>query len=71
MLTLYPSVRINAALGGVSDAEVREALSFAISHFVLGCSWPTCGDKVDAEEFVGILQKRAEGFEFGVRSNES
>lgn len=71
LLMLYPSARINVALDGVSDTEVREALSFAISHFVLGCTWPTYGDKVDVEEFVGILQKRAKDLGFGVKPNES
>lgn len=71
LLTLYPSARINMALDGVSDTEVREALSFAISHFVLGCTWPTYGDKVDVQEFVEILQKQAAGLGFQVKPVES
>ncbi len=71
LLSLYPSARIKVALYGGGDTDSREALSFAISHFVLGCGWPTYGDKVDVEEFVTILQRQAEGLGFRVDKNES
>lgn len=71
LLSLYPSARIKVALEGLGDTDIRDSLSFAISHFILGCGWPTYGDKVDVEEFVTILQRQAEGLGFRVGTNES
>jgi hypothetical protein len=59
LLALYPPARIKVALDGVGDTDSRYVLSFAISHFVLGCAWPTYGDGLDVEEFVKVLQQQA------------
>lgn len=59
ILSLYPQARIKVAMYGIGDTDVREALSFAIAHFFLGCSWPTYGDEVDLESFIATMRKQA------------
>jgi hypothetical protein len=71
ILALYPSTRIKIAMYGVGDTDIRGDLAFAISHFILGCGWPTYGDKVEIEEFVAVLQKQAVHLGFKVREDES
>ena len=60
LLSLYPQTRINVAeFGGIAATDVRDGLSFVAAHFFLGCSWPTFGDSVDIDAFVGLLQRQA------------
>lgn len=71
ILALYPQARIKVAVyGGIADTDVRDELGFAISHFFLGCTWPTFGDKIDIDEFVSLLKKQASlmGFSPAVES---
>lgn len=60
LLALYPPTRIAIATadGVRGDSEARDQLSFAFSHLILGCPWPTYGDKIDPEEFLSLLQKQ-------------
>ena len=59
LLSMYPPVRINLAMvGSAQDSEVRDRLVDAMSHFLLGCTWPTYGDQVDAEEFSALLKRQ-------------
>jgi hypothetical protein len=60
LLALYPAARINIALvdGVHGDSEARDELSFAFSHFILGCPWPMCGDQIDMVEFIALLQRQ-------------
>ena len=60
LLILYPPARIaiGVAEGVHGDSEAREELLFAFTHFVLGCTWPTYGDKINPEEFLALLQKQ-------------
>lgn len=59
MLNLYPKARIELATNGLLDTSVRNALSVAVAHFFLGCSWPTYGDNIDIETFTGVLKRQA------------
>lgn len=61
LLALYPRVRIEIT-EGADDAY--ESLAFCIAHFVLGCSWPKYGDKLDIDAFVEVLQAQAEKLGF-------
>lgn len=64
ILSLYPQVRIKLAKhNGIGNTDVRHELSFAASHFFLGCTWPTYGDKVNIDAFVALLQ--AQGAKMG------
>lgn len=64
LLEIYPRARIKVAKFGIEDTDVREEISFAISHFFLGCDWPG-SDDVDHEEFCNLLTRQAveAGFE--------
>lgn len=57
LLSLYPHSRISLAINGTSGCP--DDLSFAISHFLLGCAWPTYGDNIDINKFVLLLQSQA------------
>lgn len=57
ILSLYPHSRISLAMNGSSGCP--DDLSFAISHFLLGCAWPTYGDNININEFVLLLQSQA------------
>lgn len=54
ILQLYPHSRIRFAVQKENDS-----LSFALSHFFLGCAWPTYGEKVDINKFTELLQEQA------------
>lgn len=54
---IYPRSRIQFAI-----YKDTEGLFFAISHFFLGCSWPTYGDKVDIDAFYSLLNSQAKSF---------
>lgn len=57
ILALYPYARISLIEGGM-DTQARESLASALSHFLLGCEWPTYGDNVNIEAFTLLLQKQ-------------
>lgn len=60
LLDLYPHARIKIAVyGGIGDTDVRDELSFAVAHLILGCSWPTFGENQDIDLFLQILQAQA------------
>ncbi|AXH59812.1 hypothetical protein [Pseudomonas amygdali] len=60
LLDLYPHARIKIAVyGGIGDTDVREELSFAVAHLILGCSWPTFGENQDIDLFLEVLQTQA------------
>ncbi|MBD8088968.1 hypothetical protein IFT48_03165 [Pseudomonas fluorescens] len=64
LLDLYPRVRIKLAVcDGISDTDVRDDLSCAAAHLILGCSWPTYGEQVDMDEFMAMLL--SQGLEMG------
>lgn len=59
LLAMYPPVRIQLALAGsAGDSDVSDMLLDATSHFLLGCHWPTYGDKVDTDEFCALLKRQ-------------
>lgn len=60
ILKLYPHVRIKLAIyNGISDTDVRDGLSGAAAHYILGCEWPTFGDDLDVCLFVEALKREA------------
>lgn len=60
LLDLYPHARIKIAVyGGIRDTDVRDELSFAVAHLILGCSWPTFGENQDIDLFLETLQTQA------------
>lgn len=60
ILALYPQARIKLAVyGDLQDTDTREAVSFAVAHYFLGCTWPSFGDGVDIDQFMDLLTKQA------------
>lgn len=60
ILTLYPHARIKMVqYEGLDTTEVRDLVSDALAHFFLGCTWPTYGDKINAEVFCKALYRQA------------
>jgi len=68
IINLYPSLKIEVA-GMRNYEEIKESLCFAISHLILGCPWPTHGDKVDMKEYLVLLHVQAEKIGFKVVKN--
>jgi hypothetical protein len=59
LLDLYPRARIKVAEFGIEDSDVKDEIAFSVSHFFLGCSWPTYGEQVDHDSFVDLLKRQA------------
>ncbi|MBD8615597.1 MULTISPECIES: hypothetical protein [Pseudomonas] len=65
LLDLYAHVRIKLAVyDGISDTDVRDDLSYAAAHFILGCPWPTYGEQADMEEFMVMLHAQGHALGF-------
>jgi len=63
ILDLYPEARIRIVQNyGKIDTDVGDIILDAISHFFLGCSWPTGADNVDMPFFMGVLKAQAKTF---------
>lgn len=65
LLVLNPKARIKLADYGDVDSEVRELLADAVAQTLLGCSWPTYGDKLDVSVFTALLHSQAAAIGFG------
>lgn len=59
LLFFFPFYRIKLAVYGVEDTEVKSYLLNMVSSFFIGVQWPTYGDKVDMDDFMALLHKRA------------
>lgn len=59
LLALSPQMRIKLALAGsAGPTDIREDLCDTLAFVLLGCTWPTYGDKVDVDEFTALLKKQ-------------
>lgn len=65
LLAINSKARIKLADYGDVDSEVRDLLADAIARTLLGCAWPTYGDKVDILEFTALLHRQAAAIGFG------
>lgn len=64
LLSLYGKARIKVAEYGLSDTDVRDDVSFAVSHFFMGCGWPTYGDNVNIDDFLSLLKSQANKLDY-------
>ena len=65
ILTLYPSAKIQVAVYG-TESDAKDEILWAVSHFFLGCPWPTFEDNVELTEFILLLQQQAKALGFNV-----
>lgn len=68
LLEMYPLTRAEVVRAGSveGDTQARESVLDAFSNFLLGCPWPTYGDKVNDGDFQALLSKQYELFLKGV-----
>jgi len=65
ILTLYPTAKIQVAVYG-TESDAKDEILWAVSHFFLGCPWPTFEDNVELTEFVLLLQQQAKALGFNL-----
>jgi len=65
ILTLYPTAKIQVAVYG-TESEAKDEILWAVSHFFLGCPWPTCEDSVELTEFILLIQQQAKALGFDI-----
>lgn len=70
ILSLYPTAKIQVAVFG-TESDAKDEILWAVSHFFLGCPWPSFDDKVELLEFVSLLQKQAKALGFKLLSETS
>lgn len=65
ILTLYPTAKIQVAVYG-TESEAKDEILWAVSHFFLGCPWPTFEDNVELTEFILLIQQQAKAMGFDI-----
>jgi hypothetical protein len=56
ILSLYIRERTALVLAGSIDTMMRAEMLGVLTHFFLGCSWPTYVDHVKLDRFIALLQ---------------
>lgn len=65
ILTLYPTAKIQVAVYG-TESDAKDEILWAVSHFFLGCPWPSDEDHVELTEFIVLLQQQARALGFNI-----
>ncbi|OUR64545.1 hypothetical protein A9Q79_04375 [Methylophaga sp. 42_25_T18] len=65
ILTLYPTAKIQVAVYG-TESDAKDEILWAVSHFFLGCPWPTFEDNVELTDFILLLQQQASSLGFNI-----
>lgn len=65
ILTLYPTAKIQVAVYG-TESDAKDEILWAVSHFFLGCPWPSFEDKVELRDFIYLLQQQAKTLGFNI-----
>lgn len=59
ILALYPMQRAKLAIYGCESTEACDHLLDVVSNFIVNSRWPTFGDKIEVDVFIGRLKLAA------------
>lgn len=62
ILKVYPTSRAEVIVHGIYDSAALDEVIDSVSHFFLCCNYPTYGDKVDIDKFLGLLKEQVSIF---------
>ncbi len=65
ILSLYPTAKIQVAVYG-TESDAKDEILWAVSHFFLGCPWPSEEDHVELTDFIALLQEQAKALGFTI-----